>query len=445
MTRQRIAIDSFELLRPEGTGLASQSRMLVQAFRRLGFAPDLILSRRLRGGPDPVTRAVSFFGPEPGVPRRRARLLTALHLPADLLRPVPLTAVPTGSVQPDAVAPDLPEGTGWLTAPWLRGRAYAHLRATGRPLRLRLPPGTGALILTAVMPLLAENAPTLIMAPDLIPMTHPDIVIDPSQRFLRSALATLPRASHIITCSESSRAALRAHLGIPPERITIAWMPAERPAAAPLAPALARFGLEDDGFLLFAGAIEPKKNLPRLIDAYAASGCQTPLVLVGPDGWHVERELARMSQRLAGDARIIRLGWLPTHDLAALMGACRAFVFPSRTEGFGLPALEAMAAGAAVIAGDRDGLAEVVGDGGLLVNPDRTLEIAHAITRVDEDEGLRRSLRQRALRRAGQFTTERFDAAIANALAAVGVTLNAATAPQREPIPLLDAAMAAGD
>jgi glycosyltransferase involved in cell wall biosynthesis len=425
MVQQRIAVDSFELLRPEGTGLATYSRMLLDSLGRLGIAPDLVVARRLRGPADPLARAVGFFGAEPGVPRRRARLLTALRLPVDLLRPVPLAAVPPGPVRRDLV-PGLPAESGWLAAPWLRGRAYAHLRATGRPLRLRLPPGTGALILTAVMPLLAENAPTLVMAPDLIPLTHPDLVVDPPQRFLRSAVATLPRASHIITCSASSRAALIEHLGIPAERITIAWLPAERPVAAPLAPALARFGLVDDGFLLFAGAVEPKKNLPRLFDAYAASGCQAPLVLVGPDGWHVERELTRMGQRLAGEARILRLGWLPPHDLAALMSACRAFVFPSRTEGFGLPALEAMAAGAAVIAGSRDGLAEVVGNAGLLVDPDRPMEIAAAIARVDEDEALRRSLRQRARLRAGTFTAERFDAAIVAALDAAGVPRRAA-------------------
>lgn len=420
--RPRIIVEGTELLRPFGTGLATQARMVVQALARLGCAPDVLVARDVRLRGTEVSRALAFFGNGTAPTPRAARLRAGLALAADLLRPAPLVRVPMGPVQAGPRAPDLPQATGWLASPALFGRAHQHLRLTGRPLSVRLPDGAAALVLTSVMPLLAANAPTIVLAADLIPLTHPQLVLDPTQRFLRSALAVLPRAAHVVTCTQDSRAALVRHLGLDPTRISVASLPVEARAVAPLQPALDRFELEDDGFLLFAGAVEPKKNLPRLIDAYAASGVQAPLVLAGPDGWLVEQQLARIGQPLAGKARIIRLGWLPAHDLAALMATCRCFVFPSVTEGFGLPALEAMAAGAAVIAGNRDGLAEIVGDAALTVDPDRTLEIAAAIARLDSDAELRRALRRQGRRRAALFTPARFDAGIAAALGAIGVT-----------------------
>ena len=109
----------------------------------------------------------------------------------------------------------------------------------------------------------------------------------------------------------------------------------------------------------------------------------------------------------AHTADIRLLGYVPEADLAALMNGALAFVYPSLYEGFGLPPLEAMACGTPVITSNRSSLPEVVGDAALLVDPERTRDLADAMGRVVDDAPLREELRERGLKRAQEFSWER--------------------------------------
>jgi glycosyltransferase involved in cell wall biosynthesis len=158
----------------------------------------------------------------------------------------------------------------------------------------------------------------------------------------------------------------------------------------------------DRPFVLFAGTIEPRKNLPRLLDAFERLGpTDTELVLVGPDGWGDQDVATKVP------AGTRRLGFVPTADLEALYGAAAVVAYPSLREGFGLPVLEAMAQGAAVVTSATTSTAEVAGDAALLVDPLDTDAIAGALGRVLDDPELAARLGEAARQRAATFTWAR--------------------------------------
>jgi glycosyltransferase involved in cell wall biosynthesis len=161
----------------------------------------------------------------------------------------------------------------------------------------------------------------------------------------------------------------------------------------------ARLGLTRP-FVLAAGTLEPRKNLLRLIDAWAGidSGGRE-LVLVGPTGWDFD---AIIRNARARDVRL--LGFVSDSDLAALYGLCDAFCYPSLYEGFGLPVLEAMAAGAPVITSSVSSLPEVAGDAALLVDPRDPAAIREALERVLGDPEERARLRLAGPARAARFS-----------------------------------------
>lgn len=159
----------------------------------------------------------------------------------------------------------------------------------------------------------------------------------------------------------------------------------------------------DRPYLLWVGTVEPRKNLPTLLDAFRRIQPTTEdLVLVGPVGWHEQLE-----GHIEGiGSKVRQLGFVPAEDLPALYAEARLFCFPSTREGFGLPALEAMAQGTPVIAGSGTAVAEVVGDAGVTVPPLAVGEWADAIVGLLGDDAERSRLGAAGQRRAAGFTWE---------------------------------------
>jgi glycosyltransferase involved in cell wall biosynthesis len=161
-------------------------------------------------------------------------------------------------------------------------------------------------------------------------------------------------------------------------------------------------------YILSVGSIQPRKNLVRLIAAYASlrradAGSELPkLVLVGKRAWLYDETLRAIEESGVGNW-IVLTGYVAETDLPALYSGAICFVYPSYFEGFGLPPLEAMKCGAPVIVGNRTSLPEVVGDAGLLVDPFDENAIASAVTRLMNDSNLRAELRVKGLNRAKLF------------------------------------------
>jgi glycosyltransferase involved in cell wall biosynthesis len=214
-------------------------------------------------------------------------------------------------------------------------------------------------------------------------------------------------ASRVIAVSQATRDDLVQHYHVPPERIRVVYHGVEarfRPTADPAA--LARYHLPGR-YLLYLGTLQPRKNLERLLEAYARLPLEAPpLVLAGAKGWYFGR-IATALAALGLAGRVLLPGYIADADVPAVLSAATALLYPSLYEGFGLPALEAMACGTPVVVANASSLPEVVGQAGLLIDPLRVEEITAAIQRLLTDEGLRAELGRRGQERARLFSWER--------------------------------------
>jgi glycosyltransferase involved in cell wall biosynthesis len=221
------------------------------------------------------------------------------------------------------------------------------------------------------------------------------------------------KAGAIITLSESARKDILRYLKVPKEKVRVvmgAASPAFHPITDPahLDSVRARHGLHDP-YILYVGTIEPRKNLPRLVQAFAnlkRRGLPHKLVIVGQQGWQTEPIYAEI-ERLSIKSDVIFTGYVPFEDLPAIYTMAEAMAFPSLYEGFGLPVIEAMACGTPVVTSRSSSLIEVAGDAGLLVNPLSVEELEDALHRLLADPTLKDDLRHRGLERATHLTWER--------------------------------------
>lgn len=193
----------------------------------------------------------------------------------------------------------------------------------------------------------------------------------------------------------------------PTERTVVAPLASRFHADSPREKPKALAGIEPDGFWLCVGTIEPRKNHLRLFRAYAAwlreTGGDMPLVLAGGRGWLMD-DVAREVRELGIADRLVFTGYVSDAELAWLYASCHAFLYPSLFEGFGLPVLEAMSLGAAVVCANATSLPEVAGDAALLVDPHDVAALTRAMATVGADASRREELRRQALERAGRFS-----------------------------------------
>ena len=224
--------------------------------------------------------------------------------------------------------------------------------------------------------------------------------------------ATVRRAAHVIAPSEYTRRDLIETYKLDPERVSaipLAAAPRFRPVEdiQELERVRARYGIARD-YILAVGSIQPRKNLSRLVRAYSGLRRERgrsnlpQLVLVGKKAWLYGETLKAIEEEGVGDS-VVLTGYVSEGDLPALYTGALLFAYPSYYEGFGLPPLEAMSCGTAVLTGDRTSLPEVVGDAGLTADPFDTGAIRSALARLIEDTALRAELGARGLKRAAGF------------------------------------------
>lgn len=242
-----------------------------------------------------------------------------------------------------------------------------------------------------------------------------------NQASLYRARRGLARADRVISVSQATQRAVEASLGVSTSNFrVIPSAPDSRLASRPddadrqRLRQLERFQVNYP-FILYAGHIHPRKNVPRLIEAFAVvrtALADDPryrdlrLIVVGDEiAQHPEVRRAATHSRLEQYIRF--LGFVPFETLRAFYESATLFAFPSLHEGFGLAPLEAMACGTPVVTSNCSSLPEVVGDAAMLVNPDNVFDIARGIREVLEDDELRGRMVQDGLRQVGRFSWAR--------------------------------------
>lgn len=413
-----------------GTGIATYARALARAAGRLGFTPlglfDVARPLNPRQGALNDVLAFDAIAPDEGVSplAHVVRTVSAAVNTLGGLRPVEL---PQSGVVVGHATAALREFRTAYAATHLIEAGRVHFKLWGRSARLRLARQPTLFHATHPVPLSVKGIPNIVTIHDLVPLRLPFTTLDDKRYFYKLVHHIARTADHIVTVSEHSRRDIIEVLGVDERRVTNTWQAVDVPAdivsldEKTLAERLqALFGLEPGGYYLFCGAIEPKKNVARLLDAYAASGTTRPLILAGSSGWQNKEEMRKIggdrfrSFRIDGstirrERQVRRLEYLVRDQLLLLMRGARALLFPSIYEGFGLPAAEAMALGTPVLTSNVASLPEIAGDAALLVDPYSIGAMSRGILALDSDDDLRRHLIQRGTERARKFSIENYD------------------------------------
>jgi glycosyltransferase involved in cell wall biosynthesis len=251
------------------------------------------------------------------------------------------------------------------------------------------------------------RAAVLVTIFDLTYAHFPELSAGDALRYPELVRVAIDRGATLHTASDFVAAEIQELYRLPTDRVIRVY-----PGLGPVSVGNPRRGhtiAGSDRYILALGMIEPRKNLPRLVqafDAVAARDHETKLVVAGPDGWGVESFNGAVESAHHRD-RIRRLGWVEERERHDLLAGATVLAYPSVYEGFGLPPLEAMQAGTPVVAAKAGALPEVLGDAALLPDPTSVDDIADSLARVLEDDALRRALIRRGEERASSYRWDR--------------------------------------
>lgn len=438
----RVCVDGRHLGLQGGTGVATYARNLTYALRGLHaeshvlYGPQAGISRRS------LLNEIALFDSA----KQEAPLLDLKRSLLTSLAPFGRVAHPikqSGELVLDHLSARLPHfdqlWTSFDLYP-LASRAFEHFKMI-TPVHFRRELGLSPPnIMHWTFPTAARAAgmPNVYTIHDLVPFRLPFTTLDKKRKLYGLLKALCAKADHIVAVSETTRQDIIRVFGIDEKRVSNTYQAVSIPKKLATKPQDviereldAVFNLEPQGYYLFIGAVEPKKNIARLIHAYLASGVTAPLVMVGQGGWLEEQELqlfrddlisitAIEKSRILRKDRIRRYGQVPFPLLVSLIRGAKALAFPSLYEGFGLPALEAMSLGTPVITSNSSSLKEVAEGAAVLVDPHDGDAIAQAFRDIDRDADLRAELRALGPKRAQLFSQEAYVERLRGLYASVG-------------------------
>jgi glycosyltransferase involved in cell wall biosynthesis len=426
--RGRILIDGFNLDLESGTGVATYARNLSFCIHRLGYGTEILYGTRASPGVHELLHEIAFFDSNVGEPPKWLALLRRAREMVVGLTPsrVPIT----GQVIAAHYKSRMPYFDEIWNVPNLFGRPTLspsitdEVFARWRRLRVRMRPKPDIVHWTFPLPMFVPGTKNVYVIHDLVPLRLPFTTLDNKRHYFRLVRALARKADHIITVSETSRKDIINLLGVPEWKITNTYQSVEIPDKY-MRKSIDVISREIEGtinikvgeYMLFFGAIEPKKNIGRLIEAYLASNIDTPLVIVGKIGWKSENELRLLHREvilyqeqigflIRARQRIWQIDYAPFSLLVSLIRGAKSVLFPSLYEGFGLPIVEAMKLGTPVLTSTEGSSPEVAGDSALLVDPYDTRAIAEGIIALDKDAELRSSLSAKGRKRAELFSPE---------------------------------------
>ncbi len=431
---RRIYFDGLNLSLERGTGIATYTRMLAQVVRDLGQEIGVVYGLPQRPAKNLLLREISFFDTREGPPVVFPKQVWDAI--CDLLRS-PLGVQPsvvnlTGTVITDQFQDRLPLQDHMFVARNLFANARRYFSVSGRFTQLTFDTAPDIFHCTYQLPLHAKRACNVYTIHDLVPLRLPFTTLDNKRLTYRLLRKIAAEADHIVTVSENSKRDIIQLLGVEEERVTNTYEAvefprelAERPDDLVAEQLRGSYGLDLQEYLLFYGALEPKKNVGRLIDAYMLSAVDIPLVITGAVGWGNKTEAKMLEELRAGghgqgSRRIHHFEYVSIPMLVTLIRGARAVLFPSLYEGFGLPVLEAMLLGTPVVTSRTSSLPEIAGDAALYVNPYDIDSIAEAIKTITADEGLRIELSRRGRVQAGLFSVARYRERVASLYERIG-------------------------
>jgi glycosyltransferase involved in cell wall biosynthesis len=427
-----IGLDGYNISMLKGSGIATYVDNLNTSLRKLGFNTAILYGPDQDPGGDSLLNEITLFDAPPSPsPVRAAR--TRLRAMSTLMSPFGRQArrvFSSGTVITRGIAQHAPEcDARWASKDVFQNANHAYI-ARGRftPVTFEDSAGSAPDLMhwTCPLPLRAVGRPNVYTIHDLIPLRLPFATLDNKRNFMNLCREICATADKVVTVSEHSADDMVTILGVDRARIAVTHQAVDVPEALTARPdeEVAReiggvFGLDWRGYFIFFGAIEPKKNLGRVIEAYLGSGVKAPLVIIGGRAWLDGDQVSMMYEDIVQLSAVrdgvirrvdrVRLyDYMPFSLLVSLIRGAKATLLPSLYEGFGLPVLESMQLGTPVVASTEGALPEIAGDAALLVDPYDSQAIRRAIVALDADADLRADLTARGLRQAEKYSPEAY-------------------------------------
>ncbi|MGB3613109.1 MAG: glycosyltransferase family 1 protein [Elainellaceae cyanobacterium] len=429
LTGMRVLVDGYNLEMTRGTGIKTYGISLLRALHELDISTDILFSRDIEQTQNSILDEVLFFDVESlDEPSRWAILRKRSRLALKLLKAVTGQVEIASQIQTSDVVlkrplpvsllnalSDLIDDIGILNLRNAYSGANSLFKLTKRYTYLDVPAPIDVFHATYPLPVWVKGAKKITTVHDLIPLRLPYATLDNKRAFYDLVKETLQKSDAIITVSQHSKADILAIYDVDPDKIWVTYQPiALQPLADSSETAVSqyvkKFGLGHRQYILFVGAIEPKKNVGRLIDAYAGIDTDIPLVIVGKKGWLWEDVLNRLKDDGFGtlSRRVRLLEYVSMEDLKHLYAGALCFAFPSLYEGFGLPPLEAMTFDCPVLTSNVSSLPEVCEDAAVYVDPYDVNDIRAKLQLMLEDGDLRNRLIAAGRQRAAEFSTQNY-------------------------------------
>ncbi len=411
----KVLVDGYNLQLTKGTGIKTYGLSLVQALTLLGADVDVLLSRS-GYKTNAILDEVFFYDNQV---ENRSLLF--------LLKGLAKTASPFYRAKRRKSDRNFVVKRGQYKEEFLKyaesfnlPQCYSIANVLYKKLNLKteitVPERVDLWHATYPLPMQIRGAKKITTVHDLIPLRLPYATLDDKENFYFKVQDALKESAIVITVSENSKQDLLTYFDeADPEKIVVTYQPiALEPLDASkreVVEVLEGYGLEYQKYWLFVGAIEPKKNVGRLIDAYASLDTDYPLVIVGKKGWLWEDELAKLS--FVADSKnpnkqVKLLEYVSVDSLRYLYRGAFCLVFPSLYEGFGLPPVEAMTFGCPVITSNVSCLPEVCGDAALYVDPYEVSDIKHKMEGLLGDRQLRNRMAMAGQQIAESFSMEAY-------------------------------------
>lgn len=404
-----IGLDGHNLALSAGTGIATYARTLHGTIVRFGWETFGLFD--IDVGTDPELSEILFFERLMATAKRKAPALHKLKTRFGVLPP--LVEVELGSVDLGPIGERIPAFDRIVSGRDLFRAAYQHFRRTGALAAVRLKRPPDIMHWTYPMPVRIEGVPNVYTVHDLVPLRMPYMTLDDKRVHHALVRACALAAERICTVSRISAEELVQLCPEAAPKIVTTYQTCDISGGGTDAPeeeevVVRSLGLRPGCYFLYYGALEPKKNVGRLIEAHVRSGTETPLVIVTGRSWNSEGERALIDGMRGHTDKLIVLEYMPRGILQALVRNAKAVTFPSLHEGFGLPVLEAMQLGVPVLTGNTGGVVEVAGDAGLLVDPYDVADIRRGISRLDQDGAYRKTLIEKGFVQARKFSADRY-------------------------------------
>jgi glycosyltransferase involved in cell wall biosynthesis len=419
----RILVDGYNLELLQGTGIKTYGISLIKALNSLQADIDVLYSGRIKQkkNQDASVTKVLFFDSN----FKKIRKITKIISIVKVLTKTPfipqilqLNDVVISNPK-DILSSQILDYFSISNLPLCYQLANYFFQKFNRELILKSDKNWQIFHATYPLPIKVKGAKKITTIHDLIPLRLPYATLDDKDFFHRLIKYSIQTSELIITVSEHSKKDLVEIFDCPSEKITVTYPPIalnrQEVSTEKLSVYLRKYNLNYQNYLLFVGAIEPKKNLGSLIDAYAMLNPDLPLVIVGKKAWLWEQDLAKIdflfrkkNQQKTEQEKVIVLDYLPREDLQYLFQGAYCFVFPSLYEGFGLPPLEAMSFGCPVITSNVASLPEVCGDAALYVDPYDVEDLSEKLQQILTDRDLRDRLSAAGRKRAEFFSLDNY-------------------------------------